>query len=253
MKKFSGGFGGYEFASNQIQFGKQEGMEGKWREIIAIEDQTLRNQAVDQLLQTMEQNKEQNGFFGKTDEVEINTLFSQRFCIDDNELYYQFFNNLKNNMQNNTENRSSGWVVLKSILQTEQDYLGFPSNDERKRAQVASVFISDEDVVIPSIRNFKGQNCAACVEFASISHNLWLLTGVTSYYVVSKNIRIDGESGGHAYNLVEYGNKFRLCDIAQGNYTPLEGNPIEAILNEQPFMVGESVYANANHLEPTIK
>lgn len=250
MKKHSNSFGGYEFASNKIQYGKQNGIEGKWREIVAIEDKTSRNAAIDALLDIMEQNKETNGFFGKNDEIDINILFGNRMVIDDKELYYGFFDKLKQNFEQDNGQSSSGYITLKSILDTQYEYLGTPSKDETKRRVVSNVFFNEEDEpVIPSIKKYKGQNCAACVEFASVSHNLWLIMGATSHYIVSSNIDIEGETGAHAYNILEYGGKYRLFDVTLKNIVVLEGNPIETIMQEKPLNVGNYVYANADKVQ----
>ena len=51
-------------ATISIQYGKQPDIEGDWKKIISVEDIEERKKQIDKLLETMEQNSEQNGFFG---------------------------------------------------------------------------------------------------------------------------------------------------------------------------------------------
>lgn len=253
MKQFAGGLN-YYFANVQIQYGNEDAAKDMWKQIIAIEDAEQRHLAVDKLVDTAISNKEQNGFFAPDDEIVIQELLQRLFVIDDKTIYHLFFDTLKENIEQNPE-QPSGFVIKNSIEQTLHTYFGQITNNAAKRNKIATVtFDKNDDAVIPSISNFKNQSCAACVEFASVSHNLWLLSGVTSYYVCSKDCAIDGSNEGHAFTVVEYGGSFKIFDMARGEFGRLLTNPIELIMKEKPLKIGNQIYAHASKIaEPTFE
>lgn len=265
MKKYAGenkefkSFG----ATISIQYGKQEGIENKWKEIIAIEDKTARNKQIDLLIELMEKNAEQNGFFTKDQKVTISMLYMNCVLFDDKEMYYQFFEVLRNLSLQNTEGKLyDGAIIKRAIEQSEKLYWGGLETNRKARLEKTSMQIDDDFVKIPSVKDLKGQNCSACVERSAMSHNLWLLTGKTSYFINASNQECNfGEeddeykNDGHAFNIVEYGDVYRLFDISLYNFCILKGNPIEDIENEKPLKVeGKGVqtpgyYANYSRLE----
>jgi len=251
MKQFAGGVN-YTFASTQIQYGQEEQAIDAWKKIIAIEDADLRHQAVDALVDIAIANKEQNGFFAPEDEIVIQELFRRMFVIDDKTLYHLFFDTLKTNVEQNPD-RASGLIIKNSIEQTLRSYFGETTNNAAKRNKIATLtFDQDDNVIIPSISDFKNESCAACVEFASVAHNLWLLSGVSSFYVCSRDCSIDGSREGHAFTVVEYGGTFKLFDFAQGVMGQLKINPIQTMMEEKPLKINNQIYAHASKvMDPT--
>lgn len=244
MAEFYDGFG-FDMSGLSIRYGKQQG-KPRYEEIAQLQDKRIRDKKVDELVKEFIKNKDKTGFFAPDDPIYINKMFGKVFTIDDNEIYHTFFDNLNANFSSR-EGRSSGGIVMRSVYKTVLDYYGRFDGDQKKRYQLTSSSFDDEDnFIIPSIKNLKGQNSAACVEYASLAHNLWLLAGVTSHYILSKDTNFPGSSEGHAFVIVEYGEKFRLFDIAQEIGGPLNGNPIKDIQNSKPLVVNNMVYANAS-------
>jgi hypothetical protein len=166
-----------------------------------------------------------------------------------------FFDNLKkwNDLAKEHREYTDGFIAFSSIKDTLDNYFGKNMAGTRnKRLNLTSVISNEnDDFITPSIKKEKGQNCAECVEFASISHNLWLLMGVKSYFITSKNCKLDGpineySNDGHSFTIVEYGDKFRMCDFALENFGVMEGNPIDSILKGEPLKFKNMTYANAN-------
>ena len=244
MAEFYDGFG-FDMSGLSIRYGKQRG-EPKYKDIAVLTEKRIRDKKVDELVKEFIKQKETTGFFAPDDNIYINKMFGKVFTIDDMEIYHTFFENLNANLTS-SEGKSSGGIVMRSVYKTVLDYYGRFDGDQKKRYKLtSSTFDNDDNFVVPSIKELKGQNAAACVEYASLAHNLWLLAGVTSHYVLSKDTNFQGSSEGHAFVIVEYGEKFRLFDIAQEIGGPLNGNPIKDIKNGKPLIVNNMVYANAS-------
>lgn len=220
-----------------------------YKTIALIDDEQERNKQVDMLVSSLIADSENTGFFRPDDIIYINRLLGNAIKVDDNEIYYQFFNMLNARFKEFPD-KPTGAIVMRSITDTVYDYFGKFDGDYKKRNSLTSGYFDDnDDLVIPSIRDIKGQNAAACVEYSALAHNLWLLTGVTSYFVLSKDAAFEGSNDGHAFVIVEYGEKFRLFDLAQEVAGLLQGNPIETLQNNKPFIVNNMVYANASSIK----
>lgn len=203
------------------------------KSIYQIEDETERNNQVDILISKLNEHGDEFGFFGAKDEVIINNLYHQSIKIDDNEIYHIFFNNLHDLYKNSEKMSPSNYST--AIIKTIYDYFGANFNDEQKRRQLTMGFIDDdENLVTASVKNLKGQNCAACVEFSAVSHNLWLLSGAKSNFVCNFDIQ-------HAFNVIELKNNL-LFDVAQQNFKVLNFNAIEKIENNQELVVNGFSY-----------
>lgn len=261
MKKYYSSIGIPTCAEVKIQYGKENGIEDYWKEIIAIEDTQKRYERIDQLVDMMSNNKSNNGFFAHDDCIEIRAI-GNKFTLDDNTIYHMFFDNIKNIVQDYQANnivKSDESIIFKAIGKTEKEYFGGMGANRKRRQDLTAIEITDDDFIVPSIKALKGQNCSLCTERAAISHNLWLLTGRQSYYINSASTHFENISNqyindGHCFNIVEYGGKFRLCDFAMDNYCgEFKENPIDTMLSGRPLNIERSkginypgTYANAD-------
>ena len=247
MEQFYDGID-FDMSSVAVRYGKYDG-EIDYRKIAELEE-TERNKVIDALVEEFNQKKEETGFFGKDDIIYINRLYGNAFKIDDNEIYHLFFKNLDNSFKTFKDIKKSGAIVMTTIMNTVYEYLGKFDGDMKKRfALTESYFDENDNLVVPSIKTMKNQNASVCVEYSSLAHNLWLLTGVKSYYVLSKDAKFEGSDDGHAFVIVEYGGKCRLFDLAQGVGGPIKDNPIELFENKKPLIINGMVYANAKYAE----
>lgn len=239
---------GYDQAT--MYYGKEPTAQGKWKEIIQIEDAEKRHLAVDELAKAMQAGK--NGFLGTKEKIVINQLFNQCFTIDDQELYHLYFDNLKYVCEHKDAifkggNLSDRRIISRAILATEKMYFGSFSPDMRKRTAIASMYFDENDEpVIPSIKDFKGQNAAACVELASVAHNLWLMSGEDSYFFNSKTASFGDSNDGHAFDFIKFDDSVVLYDVALQRikkYT--DEDPIKDIESGKPFSFDGDIYINA--------
>ena len=271
MKKYAGENKEYGplSATISIQYGKQPDIEDEWKKIVELEKVEDRKKQIDILLTKMEQNAEENGFFGAEQQVVINKLHRKAVLFNDKEMYYQFFEILRNNYLSEKDNISSGAIIKRAIEETEMSYWGSFQSDKTKRLDLTTSEIITQDdpnlpdiTIIPSISKLKGENCSACMERAVMAHNLWLLTGKTSYFINVSASECDFgqesdeyKNDGHAFSIVEYDGKYRLFDLSMNNICMLQGNPIEDIENGKPLKVeGPTVnnpgyYANYSKLQ----
>ena len=148
------------------------------------------------------------------------------------------------------DSNTSGAIIMTAVTQTIFDYLGRFDGDVKKRFALTSVYYDENDnYVVPSIKELKNQHASSCVEYSSLAHNLWLLTGVKSYYIVSKDTKFEISNDGHAFIVLEYDDKCRLFDMAMGAAGYVEPNPIELFDNHKPLIINGNVYANAKYVE----
>lgn len=251
-----------QFSMNgtSIRYGKQPDISNKWKEIIAEGDEEKRNIIIDELISDMEENYDKNGFWRAEDEILINVgAFGgdNRFCLDDKSLYYDFFTCLKTQIEKNnaSENpKNEGFITYKTIKSFLNEYFGEYNGDLRKRNELTDYDVETGEC--PSISLFKGAGCAACVERASVSHNLWLLMGRESYFVLSPSCMFETTPDeGHAFNIIKNSmDNFMLFDSTLHNFGQLPGNPIDDMLMGKPFVVKEpflnkGCYANAKNLD----
>ena len=220
-----------------IRYGKEPGISGLWTSICKIEDEKERNAEVDKLVCRMIENRDENGFWGPDDVVVINNA-GLKFKLDDMTIYYDFFSTL--HKQFHANQKMSPSFFGGSIKTTLTNYFGKISGDERKRASLTSFDIDENDnIIIPSIKKLKGQDCAACVEYASLSHNLWLFSGAESFYILNLNIE-------HAFNIVGFSKQYMLFDIVQDKFKTLDGNPIEKIEKQEELVIDGFAYSKQN-------
>lgn len=236
----------YAVADWYMQYGQQKGIQNQWKEIIAHNKDKVAHKQIDDLIKIMETNRTENGFFGANDDVFIG--HGQGFKLDDPELYKLYFENLKTIDQQtpkDDEKSQDGLIIVLAIRKTVKDYLGKTiTNARTQRLALTSIEITDDGIVTPSIKNQRNKGTGLCTEMAAISHNLWLLAGKTSYFVNSKTCELSGAQGyendGHAFCIVEYDGKYRMCDFAMNNLGPMEGNPIQAIKDGQSLNFGKT-------------
>jgi len=251
--------------STNVRYGKQEDAEKLFNEILNIEDKEEQKKKIIELVELLEKNSENNGFFARDDEIEINagagSDLGPKVKIDDIEIYTLFFELYSQTKKNNPELKD---IFPRVVEQTIRRYFGdFNGNSELRANLTEFEFdfdkIEDEDYEpeVPSISKLKGKHCAMCVERASVAHNLWLLGGYESYYVDASSINFEGfNDEGHAYCIINYGKTFKLFDCALRVYYGFEEgvNPVEDILNGKPLIVvtkdnKRHIYANAYMLE----
>ena len=246
MEKFYDGFD-FDICSVAVRYGQYDG-KIDYKQIASLEENE-RNKVVDGLVEEFNQKKDETGFFGNKDTIYINRFLGNSFRINDNEIYHLFFKKLSDNLKT-LKDQKTGTVVMLTIRETVFDYLGKFNGDFKKRFDLTSAFYDDDDnYIIPSIKDLKNKNASACVEYASIAHNLWLLTGVKSYYIMSKDTKFPNSTDGHAFVVVEYGKKHRLFDLAQDIGGTINNNPIELFENKKPLIVNGMIYVNAKYAD----
>lgn len=235
---------GYFKTQYTIQYGSEPLIKNEWKRILQIEDRDERNAEIDKLVDKMEANSENNGFISSTQSVEINPM-GNAIYLDDREIYYMFFDNLKM-VKEQYPDQPSGFIYAQAIEITLYDYFGTTNGSNEPRDSL-TLLKEDENgkMVPPSIKNEKGMNCAACVERASVSHNLWLLSGSESFYVYNPFIH-------HAYNTVNLGRKHTLFDCARHTIRHLDFDPIEKIRNNEDFVIDDFTYHDPHHISKNI-
>ena len=219
-----------------MRYGKEDGIYLLWQNICQIDDEKARNAEVDKLVSRMIEHKDKNGFFAPDDVIMVNEFFHQQIQLDDMEIYHDFFSVLHENSK--TDKSMSPNFYSHAIITTLSNYFGKMTGDEVKRRSLSCItFDKNDEPILPSIKDLKGQDCAACAEYASLSHNLWLLAGLESYFVNNLNIE-------HAFNIVcNSKNIYLLFDIAQHRIKPLEGNPIEKIKKQEELVIDGFTYS----------
>ena len=231
--------GNYEplLADLTIKYGQEPKIENLWKEVIPINEKQTRQTKINELLDRLEKNSKTNGFFKKDDLVSIDLFHG--FKIDDKEIYYLFFNTLEKTrkfLQEQGLKDKDNFAIFLSIKETIDLYFGKDKISHNRERFHFTEILADEE--IPSIKRFKNSGFAMCAEKSSVAHNLWLLCGKKSYYIVSKFIEVSVENhDAHAFCIVEYDGKFRIFDPALGNYGMVQGNPIELIKSNKQFAV----------------
>lgn len=193
----------YKDIFNQItvRYGKEEAAVGAWKKIIAIEKDDDRNKEIDKLIETMEKNSKINGFWGSSDSIDIHVF--NRFVLDDKEIYYLLFKNLKEIIDlNQDDKRDVKNHMVVAINKTLDDYFGkINPNNLDKRFEITTDH--EDNGSSTSIKIQKGQETAACSERSSVVHNCWLLLGEYSYWIDSKDFYMDNNSdSAHAFSIL---------------------------------------------------
>jgi len=253
MEAFYSSIGLSIVAETKIKYGKEDEANSVWKKIINIKDADERNKKIDTFISLMEKNNKENGFIGRDEVVKINGL-GNAFKLDDNQLYYLFFDTLKILKENNP-NEPDSRILFHGIKSTIKNYFGGLGSNRQKRMILTSIEISDDDIKIPSISLQRGENCSLCAERASVAHNLWLLTGTKSHYVNSSDCNFGSISNeyindGHAFCVVEIDRAYKLFDLTMQVYKKLDDNPIDKMLKGESFKITtkdgeEYTYANA--------
>ncbi len=222
-----------------MRYGKEEGINKLWREICQIDEKEVRNNKVDELVLRMVKNKDKNGFWGPEDVLVISHLFMEQFKLDDMDIYHNFFSVLNEK----TKKDFSFKTYAESIFKTVTDYFGKIPKDNKKRAELTAAFFDNNDeFIVPSIKELKNKDSAACVEYAAISHNLWLLSGVESYFI--KNLTIE-----HAFNIVHTNSQYFMFDLVQGISKPIESDSIKKIENQEELVINGFTYSKNENKE----
>lgn len=242
-----------------VRYGKEQTFGEEWRKIVEIEDREKRNQEIDKLLEAYQKNSQQNGFWSADDKVQITFggFASNAILLDDKNLYYIFFDALRARIEHNKTQEKpmpEGSVIVNSIHATIEAYFGKFNGNMQLRDRLTQFDFMEEK--IPSVASLMRKGCAACVEKAAVSHNLFLLAGKESYFVSSCSSQFPhSPDEGHAFTFIKNAKgNFMLYDQAMENYGPVKGDPIEAMLNGEPLIIDEpfkhhGVYANACNLE----
>ena len=206
----------------------------KWKNICKIDDETERNAQVDLFINEMIANKDKNGFLGPDEEIVIRNWPSQSIKLDDPETYHIFFKHL--NKLSDSGKKFTAKIYADAVVNTVFEYFGENSNDEDKRFHLTlALYDKDDNLNVPSIRNLKNQNCAACVEYAALSYNLWTISGKRTHYMCNKEIN-------HAFNLIEAKN-YLLFDLAQRSVKVLDFNPVEKIKSNEEMLIDNFTYS----------
>lgn len=218
-------------------------------EIINQEDSEKREQLIDKLIDLASEDSFETGFFTKEQEIDVGGFGGHSFYIDDNEIYYLFFdkvinviNELKKEDQSIADKMKK--IIAKAIKLTEIEYFGVGNQSRSNRLKLlAKVYDKETDSFpVPSIKVMKGKGVAECVEFASVAHNLWTLAGVKSYYISSKDCffhGVDQQYGndGHAFDVVFYDGSYKVFDMALGNFGIVVGDPIKDFKEDKPVVL----------------
>lgn len=244
-----------------VRYGQQPDIAGYWKTIVECDSKTARETLISKLLEKMEENSEQNGFWGSQEELRITFgIGANSIHLDDKNIYFSFFENLRNTYLDSKEKgieKPEGTMAVNSIYTTIENYFGAFNGDLDKRLELTE--LDFDTFEYPSVEVLKGQGCGACVEKAAVAHNLWLLMGRESYYACSTSAKFENSSDeGHAFCMIknQKGN-FMLYDHAMGNFGALQGDPVETLLSGQPLIIGQpfqnhGVYANACNLEQNV-
>ena len=107
----------------KIRYGQENSIKDLWKNIIAISDAEKRKKCIDDLLDILQANENQNGFFGKSDKVDCGAAHC--FLLDDKNLYYMFFDNLRELSKQNVDGKvTDGSIINQAIKATIQQYAG---------------------------------------------------------------------------------------------------------------------------------
>ena len=236
-----------------IYYGQEKDADIIWKGIVNVDDKIERDKLIDNLIKIMENNSQENGFFKSDDSLMITLFPSRKIKIDDKKLYYDFFDNLKENYglkQQGKTDKSDDVLISKAIRKTLLNYFGSVCQNFSKRQSATTVYIDDnEEEIIPSIKDLKSKKLAACVELSGCAHNLWLMTGRKSYYIDSRQANFENSTDGHAFVIVDWKDKSVLYDLAQNVLKKYDINPINSIMNNEPFIVDGVEYISNKKLE----
>ena len=250
---------GWSMNGTSIRFGQATSVVEEWQKIIAIDEDAARQKAIDSLIDTLEADVETSGFFDASEQIMITRGAGamQGIKLDDREVYYNFFDNLKTLYSTATDDKEKNNVLPKAIKQTVDTYFGQYNGDEKSRLSFTTAEIDDDgEIIYPSVSVLKGKGLGACVEKSAMAHNMWLMLGRKSHYISSSSIHFKGISDeAHAFTIIQNGHgNYMLYDLALNNFGRLAGDPIKEMLKGEPLIVSEGfrnpgIYANACNIE----
>jgi hypothetical protein len=257
----------YLFADLKMVYGKQENVANDFQQILDEKDPEKRKNLINKYVDLFDKQKENNGFIGKKDLVK--SQGNSGFLMDDLSIYEMFFSNMIY-VKNAHKEAPIGAITKKAIDLTIDQYFGLDSPDKQYRNSLSRAKYFDRDEVkneedmiqYPSIAVLKGKGLALCSEKATVSHNLWLLTGVTSYLIESvdsqfTNIPEEYKNDSHLFNIVQYNGKTLLVDYSLNNFAKINNDSIEKMFNGEPLIVladnnhnvkNPGIYANAKKM-----
>lgn len=240
-----------------VKYGQQPDIKGEWKDIVKTSDIKSRMEKIDNLVELLSDSSASNGFFAEGDIVDCGKQHG--FVMDDKELYYMFFDNLKILYDKYKDNNySDGKFINQAIRATVLQYAGSRKVDRQKRTELTERALVDGDIVYPSISKQRGENCFYCTEYAAVSHNLWLLSGVTSYFCFTNSDEFGAsdetyKNDTHNFTIVEYDGRYRLYDMAMNNYCELSPDCIKKMLTGSGLRVQDvenpGVYVSADCAE----
>ena len=121
--------------------------------------------------------------------------------------------------------RTSFEDIMMAVYSVVDEYFGGVDKVDPKEREEYYNYLGVKDQNA-KLSDFKGENLAACVERAALSHNLLKLLGFNAV-CKSSQITINGSIEVHNYNLVEYKGKYYLFDATipnkdeRGNVSPI--------------------------------
>lgn len=235
--------------------------------IVKETDQQKKKDMIDKLVDYASENSFETGFFAGDQEVEIGGFGGHSFVIDDQEIYYTFFNEIDRVINIFLENNKSvedDWlsIIATAIYWAEIKYFGSGNQSRTNRLEILKNTCNRDDgrARVPSIKVLKGKGMAECVELASVAHNLFTLAGLKSYYICSKDchfgdINSEYQSDGHAFELFVDKGVYRIFDLALMNVGKIKGDPIKDLMDDKPVIIEgnglrkNSVYANYSKMK----
>lgn len=138
------------------------------------------------------------------------------FSLNDNGTYTLLIKHIKE--INNTkffDNSSQLFFLCNAIQKTLTEYFKNtgPGTEIINRY---NAFLNNNKEEIVSIKRFKSQNLAVCLEVSSLAQNLLSFLNIESYLVLSKKCWFQGcdNAVGHAYNIVNYEGNYFIFDAA---------------------------------------
>lgn len=166
-------------------------------------------------------NTEVHGYIPKTTQLKKESFDIAGFIIDDTSLYKQVVNSIRqtddDEIINNEKNIINNKVIMQIIQKVIIDYFG-PSSNENKRNELYNLR-ADIDNNILSIKEFKQNGTAMCVEKSAVAQNILAFLGydpMLIYGYMSTDKGFTNE--GHAYNCIIRNGRAILVDFTNPSY-----------------------------------
>ncbi len=157
-----------------------------------------------------------NGFIHENTEIYSNMMFNG-FRLDDNDVYTELLGVMKEMHDNPSWIGESAKSMTGQAIDVEINrYFGNRFSDEYVSARRKNLYSQNSRIGQKafSVKEFKGQNAAECVEKAALGNNLFCFLGYDSKLILSKHTKVDGEQEEpHAYLYVDNGKAKRIVDL----------------------------------------